>query len=92
MIDFRKLTMGEISFIEDMSGRSISDLEDTTQPMGKLLTALACVAKRRAGEPGFTWNAALALTFDECNEIIGFDPDAEEEDEAPKDSKKNERK
>ncbi len=86
MIDLSNLTLGEVSTIEELSGRSITELEDTKQPMGKLLAALAMVIKRRSGEPKFTWNAALALTIPEANDIIGLNDDEEDEEEAGKEN------
>lgn len=72
MLDFNKLTLGEVAMIEDLARQSISEIGDETTPKGRALSALAMVAKRRAGFPDFTFNAAQALTLEEANEIIGL--------------------
>lgn len=80
-LDPDKLTLGEIATIEDLSGRSISTLDNEEAPMGKMLAALAMIAKRRNGEPKFTWGDALALTMEEAQEAVGLDGDEESDDE-----------
>lgn len=80
-LDVNRLTMGELATIEKLSDQSIANLEDEHAPKGNLLAALAMVAKRRNGEPGFKWGDALALTLDEVTAILGLDDD--ETDEAP---------
>ncbi|WP_350348014.1 hypothetical protein ABIQ69_15450 [Agromyces sp. G08B096] len=78
--DFDSLTLGEVSIIEDLSGLSISAIAVAESPKGKALAALAMVAKRRSGEPTFTFNQAMALTLDEANAVIGLDDDEPAED------------
>ncbi|MFL0202114.1 hypothetical protein ACHFI2_16145, partial [Exiguobacterium acetylicum] len=56
--DFDRLTLGEVAKIEQLSGFSISSLSDET-PQGNFLAALVMVAKRRSGEPAFTFEDAL---------------------------------
>jgi len=72
-LDIERLTLGEVSTIEGLTGMSIAEIGDTDKPVGKTLAALAMVAKRRNGEPKFTFNDALALTIDEAHEILGID-------------------
>lgn len=68
------LTLGEMAMIEELSGHAISDLGAEGKPQGNLMAAMACVFKRRT-DSKFTMNQALALTFDELNEILGPDED-----------------
>lgn len=89
-IQIDKLTLGEIDKVESLAGVSISQLGEDETPKGKMLAALAFVAKRReemaAGlPPKFSWNDALELTIDEANALIGLgvEDDPEVEDEAP---------
>lgn len=72
MIDIQRLTLGEVSKIEELSGQSIGSIGDESAPKGKTLAALAFVAKKRE-EPKFTWNDALGLSLDEATAIIGLD-------------------
>lgn len=85
--DLDKLTLGEVAAIEDLSGTAISAVSEQT-PQGKFLAALVMVAKRRSGEPTFTFNQALAMPMVEANELLGFDqPEpAEDSDEGKDDS------
>ena len=90
MLDITALTLGEIDKIETLSGCSINTLGNDDTPKGKMLAALAYVAKRRAqsaeGLPvQFTWNDALALTMDEANALIGLGETEDEADEDPTD-------
>lgn len=92
-IEIDKLTLGEIDKIESLAGISISQLGEDDTPKGKMLAALAFVAKRReqmaAGQPpAFSWNDALDLTIDEANALVGLgddEEDADEPDEADED-------
>lgn len=72
MLDVNSLTLGEVAFIEDMAGESISGLGEDSTPKGKLLAALVVVTKRRDGEPQFKFGDALALTMSEAMEAIGL--------------------
>lgn len=63
------LTLGELAQAEELSGTSINALTDTKNPVVPLLTALACVAKRRI-VPGFTMNQAEALTGKGLNDVF----------------------
>lgn len=86
-IQIDKLTLGEIDKVESLAGVSISQLGEDGTPKGKMLAALAFVAKRReemgAGlPPKFSWNDALELTIDEANALIGLGEDESEDDEA----------
>lgn len=60
--DLEDLTIGEIEEIEDLTGRSFTGLLDDGQPMGKVLRAVAFVAKKREN-PEFTWEDAGRLKF-----------------------------
>lgn len=90
MIDISTLTLGEVAKIEDLSGLPISAIGDEDKPKGNALAALALVLKRRDGDPGFTWNQAQALTFDEVQTLMGTNTTAEDaedaEDDDPKDN------
>ena len=68
--DFTKLTLGEIAYIEDLSGQSVAALDDDALPKGKPLAAICVIIKRRNGEPGFTFNDAMALPMDEATALV----------------------
>lgn len=76
--NFDQLTLGEVAAIEDLSGVAISSLSDQT-PQGKFLAALTMVAKRRSGEPAFTFNQALAMSMTEAQSFLGLDEDDDED-------------
>lgn len=78
MFDYSTLTLGEVAFIEDLSGLSISSIADDEMPKGKAMAAIATVLKRRAGFPDFKFNQALDLTMAEINELMGSEEDEEE--------------
>lgn len=82
-LDFDTLTLGEISVIEDLSGYGIGAL-DEEKPQGKFLAALVMIAKRRDGQPTYTFNAAMNVSFTEAQEYLGLDTgdDADEADDA----------
>ena len=69
--NFEQLTLGEVAAIEDLSGVAISSLDETT-PQGKFLAALTMVAKRRSGEPTFTFNQAMAMPMLEAQAFLGI--------------------
>jgi len=71
-IEIDSLTLGEVATIEDLSGTAIGSLGKET-PQGKFLAALYMVAKRRSGEPTFTFNQALNVSITEAQEFLGFD-------------------
>ncbi|AVR56161.1 tail assembly chaperone [Microbacterium phage BonaeVitae] len=77
--DFDKLTLGEVAAIEDLSGVAISAVNEQT-PQGKFLAALTMVAKRRSGEPAFTFNQALAMPMTDAHAFLGLDEDEPAED------------
>ncbi|QLF83171.1 tail assembly chaperone [Microbacterium phage Bri160] len=81
--DLDQLTLGEVAAIEDLSGVAIGSVSEST-PQGKFLAALYMVAKRRDGQPTFTFNAALQASMSEAQSFLGFDaPEAgSEADEA----------
>ena len=70
--NFDQLTLGEVAAIEDLSGVAISALSTET-PQGKFLAALTMVAKRRSGEPTFTFNQALNIPMLEAQQFLGLD-------------------
>lgn len=77
--NFDVLTLGEVSTIEDLSGTSISALSTET-PQGKFLAALVMVAKRRNGEPTFTFNQAMNTPMLEAQTFLGLGEDDPDED------------
>jgi len=81
MFDYSTLTLGEVAFIEDLSGLSISSIADEEMPKGKAMAALVTVLKRRTGHPDFKFNDALQVSMAEVNELMGID-ESEEEAEA----------
>ncbi|WP_084130312.1 hypothetical protein [Demequina sp. NBRC 110055] len=78
MIDINSLTLGEIATIEDLSGASISTLGEDETPKGKMLAAMAMIAKRRNGDPTFKFGDALALSMTEATELLGIGTEDEE--------------
>ncbi|AVR56187.1 tail assembly chaperone [Microbacterium phage BurtonThePup] len=77
--DLDQLTLGEVAAIEDLSGVAIGSVSEST-PQGKFLAALYMVAKRRDGQPTFTFNAALQASMSEAQSFLGFDaPDADDD-------------
>lgn len=81
--DLQALTLGEIATIEDLSGTGIGALNKET-PQGKFLASLYMVAKRRSGEPTFTFNQALNVPMLEAQAFLGFDDtddDTDDEDD-----------
>ena len=78
--DFDQLTLGEVAAIEDLSGVAISAVSTET-PQGKFLAALLMVAKRRSGEPTFTFNAALQVPMLEAQSFLGLDEAEPADDE-----------
>lgn len=81
MFDVNQLTLGEVATIEKLSGQSITQFGAEDSPQGSLTAALAYVVKRRSGFPMFTWNEAQGLTMTEAAEIIGLDPDDEDDED-----------
>ena len=79
--NFDVLTLGEVATIEDLSGTAISNLSTET-PQGKFLAALTMVAKRRSGDPTFTFNAALNMPMLEAQEFLGLGEDDPEDGSA----------
>tara|TARA_R110000822_G_scaffold123979_1_gene258492 strand:+ start:5908 stop:6153 length:246 start_codon:yes stop_codon:yes gene_type:complete len=71
-MDIQKLTLGEVSKVEELSGLPIGALGDDTKPKGKLLIALAYVIKRREDD-SYRPHDAEKLTMDEVSELLGFD-------------------
>lgn len=65
----KRLTLGEIAAIENLSGVSIDSLMDEGTPKGKALAALVFVAKKRE-DPDFTFDDALNTDMDEAMEIV----------------------
>lgn len=88
MFDYSTLTLGEVAFIEDLSGLSIGAIADEDMPKCKAMAALATVLKRRSGFPEFKFNQALDLTMAEITELMGVD---EEEDDAAGESEASEK-
>lgn len=76
--DLKTLSLGETAKVEELSNQPISAITDENKPKGLAMAALAFVAKRRE-DPEFKWNAALALTFDQASEILGFNEQEDEE-------------
>lgn len=82
-LDITKLTLGEVAKIEELSGMSVAAIGDEERPKGRALAAMYFIAKRRDGDPKFTWNQAQEVPFDEAMAYLGF---TEEEAADPLDS------
>lgn len=80
-LDPSKLTLGEVARVEELANQPFTGLSDSDRPKGKVLAALAYVAMKRH-DPAYTWNDALALTFDQLGDIVNLDGD---DDETPAD-------
>ncbi len=74
-LELEKMTLGEIAMVEELGGQSIASVGEDNVPMGKMLAALAMVAKRRDGFPTFKFGDALAMTMEEAQNEIGWDDD-----------------
>lgn len=72
--DISHLTMGEVTQLEELSGLSITQMGDKGVPMGRFMTALAFLAKRRT-DPKYTFEKAQTLTLTELGDILGSDAD-----------------
>jgi hypothetical protein len=79
--NFDVLTLGEVATIEDLSGTAVSALSVET-PQGKFLASLYMVAKRRSGEPTFTFNQAMNTPMLEAQDFLGLNDDDETDADA----------
>lgn len=61
-VDIETLKIREIEELEEISGMSVDNLEDSDVPKGKLLRALAYIVKRREN-PEFTLEEAGELVI-----------------------------
>ena len=77
-MDIQNLTLGEITQVENLSGRAFVELSDEEAPKGALLTALAFVVKKRA-DSNYTYEEAQKLTMADIEEIMT--PDSSEKKE-----------
>jgi hypothetical protein len=75
-MDVSKLTLGEVSEIEERSGQSINAMGDPNAPKGKLMAAMAYVMKRRSN-PKYRFEDALNLPMEELDGM--FAPDLKSE-------------
>lgn len=85
--EMTKLTMGEISVIEEHAGERFAELMSGGNPSAKGLAALAMVVKRReqmanGQRPTFSFNEAQDMVFEDVMALIT--PEQEESVEAPK--------
>lgn len=72
-LDVDRLTLGEIATIESLGEMPIDAIGDDNRPKGKMLAALAMIAKRRNGFPAFKWGDALGLSMSEAMEVLGIE-------------------
>lgn len=70
MFDLQKLTMGEVTQLEELSGLSMSAIAQEDSPKGRYLTVMAYLAAKRE-DPSFTINQAEALTLAEALKLLG---------------------
>lgn len=68
-MDIQNLTMGEITQIENLSGKAFADMSDESAQKGALLTALAFVIKKRT-DPNFTFQDAQKLTMADIEDML----------------------
>lgn len=80
MFDVNTLTLGEVAFIEQRAECSITTLGEDETPKGKMLAALATVAKRRSGDPTYRFEDAMNLTMSEASDLIGLGDDEDDAD------------
>lgn len=83
-LDISKLTLGEISKIEECSGERFTSAFDG-EPSAKTMAAVGMIAKRREqmanGErPTFDWNAAQDLTYEDVSNLLGLKDEEETAD------------
>src|SRR5690606_1965920 len=69
--------LGEVATIEDITGYGIGAL-NVEKPQGKFLAALYMIARRRNGEPTFTFNKALSVEMLEAQAYLGIEDDTDE--------------
>lgn len=84
--DPTKLTLGEVSRVEELSGVALDQIEDA--PKGRMLAALLLVKRRRdahaAGQPpgSVTWEQMQDIPLDAAQAELGLD-DTEDEPSVP---------
>jgi hypothetical protein len=88
VLDFDKMTIGELAKVEDLTGLSIGALMRPDAPQAKKIAAIAVIVRKRRGEP-LSWADALELTMTDIQAIFAGEPDVEsaddpDEDEGPK--------
>jgi hypothetical protein len=79
--DFDRLTLGEVAMIEDLTGYGIGAL-DVEKPQGKFLAALYMVARRRNGDPTYTFNKALTVEMLDAQAYLGIEDEDTSADHA----------
>lgn len=77
-MNVERLTLGEVSKVEELGKAPITHLGNEDKPQGLLMAALAFVIKRRE-DPSFTFNDAMNLTMDDIEAITGSDEESDEE-------------
>lgn len=75
-MDIKRLTLGEISKVEELSGLPIASLAEDDKPKGKLLAAIALVIKRRE-DSKYTLEQANNLTMEEITAMLEGGDEAE---------------
>lgn len=73
-MDITNLTLGEVATVEELSGRSLSTLNDEATPKGRVMAALAYVLTLRT-DPKYTMRQAEALTMEDVNKLFTADKD-----------------
>jgi len=68
--DWEDLTLEEIEFLEEYTGLSIDSMDIDGRPKGKLLVAMAYIARRR-DDPDFTVEQARKMKIREANDALG---------------------
>ena len=63
------LTLGDVEEVEKYAGQPLASLADTTANKGRLMTALACVIKRKE-DPKFSMEQAKQLPMSEITELL----------------------
>jgi hypothetical protein len=75
-VDINRLTMADVSTIEELAGQPITAMTDDDKPKGKLMTAIAYVMKRH-DDPAFTFADAGKLTMGDLNALLDAEVDPE---------------
>jgi len=82
-VDIKNLTLGEIDFFENTTGRAIATLGDSGAFMGKPLAVLVYLFKHRE-DSNFSLNDAMNWSTTQATDYLGFGDEVDEESDEGK--------